>query len=181
MLAQTVMTVEELVQLPERDVRRELIQGELIEMVPPNARHGAVAARLAAQLLRHVEARGLGSVGVESGFVLHRDPDTVCAPDVSFVRADRVPAAGEPEAYWEGPPDLAVEILSPSDQPDLVAQKTTAYLRAGTRMVWLVDPAACTVTVHGPGTAPRTLSGDEQLPGGHILRGLEVAVAELFS
>ena len=132
---------------------------------------------------RHVRQRKLGVVLVgDAGFGLARDPDTLRGPDVAFVSRDRVPSEDEQVRVFEGPPDLAVEVLSPSNTPESVRAKVADYLAAGTRLVWLVDadPERETVTIYRSLLAPRTLSRDDDLDGADVLPGFRVALAKLF-
>ena len=110
----TLMTADDLAALPDDGYRYELDRGVLVRMPPPKLRHGLVTSRFARLLGDHVDERGLGAVGTESGFLLARDPDRVVAPDVFFIRADRLPPDDEQDRYLPFP-DLAVEVLSPSD------------------------------------------------------------------
>ncbi len=97
--------------------RYELDRGRLLTMTPARTRHGAVTLRLGAALANHVDASKAGVVlAGEPGFKLESDPDTVRAPDVAFIARDRIPREGLPVRFWTGAPDLAVEVLSPSDE-----------------------------------------------------------------
>ncbi len=101
----------------------ELIAGELVMMSPAGFDHGRFASRIVTALENHVSRQGLGIVTTaEAGFQLARDPDTVRAPDVAFVRADRIPPGGV-KGYFQGAPDLAVEVVSPSDRPTKSRQR----------------------------------------------------------
>jgi Uma2 family endonuclease len=174
-----ITTAEEL--LRAGDIGRcELIRGELHMMIPPGAKHGWIAINLTGPILNHVKANGLGKVyAAETGFLLRRDPDTVRAPDVAFVRSDR---PGPPDrGYYPGAPDLAVEVLSPDDRPGYVREKVSEWLEAGTRAVWVVDPHARTVVVHEANDEPRVFGGADTLPGGDVLPGFELAVGEIFA
>ena len=145
----TRMTAEELLRLPENGKRYELVGGELREMVPAGARHGDVAMTLGILLGQHVRAERLGRVlAAETGFRISRDPDTVRAPDVSFVSRERVPPGGPPDGYWELAPDLAVEVVSPNDTAAEVQSKAQMWLESGVRLVWVVYPDTRSVVVH---------------------------------
>jgi Uma2 family endonuclease len=118
----------------------ELVDGRFVFMSPAGARHGRVVARVSRALSDFVEAQDVGVVLVgDVGFVLRRRPDAVRAPDVAFVRAERV-AGGLPAEFFPGPPDLALEVTSPSDRWPDVEHKAREFLAAGTRAVWVIDP-----------------------------------------
>src|SRR5437879_7757494 len=137
---QALMTANELlhVRIPEK--RAELVRGKLVVREPAGLRHGRVAMDLARRLADHVDARGLGQVyAAETGFALARDPDTVRAPDIAFIRGNRLPDP-EPTGFPDLAPDLVVEVLSPGDRPGEVLAKVADWLSAETRLVWLVDP-----------------------------------------
>jgi Uma2 family endonuclease len=120
--------------------RWELVRGELKEISPAGSRHGIIAMRIACRLAPFVEARGLGvTFAAETGFLLDQDPDTVRAADLSFVATARASLA-EDDGFFPGPPDLAVEVLSPSDRVSDVADKVEMWLKSGCRAVWIVDP-----------------------------------------
>jgi Uma2 family endonuclease len=109
-------TADELLKLPRGKVRYELVKGELQSMSPAGSEHGAVTLRLSTLLDQFVTDRGLGlAFGAETGFLIHRDPDTVRAPDLAFVGQERIPPESPPQGFWPGAPDLAVEVVSPGD------------------------------------------------------------------
>jgi len=118
-------------------------------------------------------------VAVDPGFVLERRPDTVRAPDVCFVRVQRIPNDTKPP-FLEGAPDLAVEVLSPSNTKREMAEKVAQYLATGARLVWLVDPEAHTVMVHRPDHDAEILNVGDSLSGHDVLPGFECPVAEIF-
>jgi len=174
-----ITTAEQL--LEAGDIGRcELVRGELRTMIPPSFQHGRITIKLTRPIVNHVEAHGLGTVvAAETGFVLSREPDTVRAPDIAFVRTARGP--GPDRGYFPGAPDLAVEVLSPDDRPRYVREKVAEWLEAGTRAVWVVDPRVRTVTVHTPAEDPRVLQEAEILDGGDVLPGFTLAVRNVFS
>ena len=180
MVIATRMTAAELELWPDGEGKQELIRGTLIEMSPPGGEHGRIAAVLGGLLWSFVRDRHLGVVMVESGFVLERDPDTVCGPDVAFVRAERLPDTGVPQSFWEGSPDLAVEILSSSERRAQIARKMDIYRATGTRLIWCVDPRRRTVSVHAPGRPTRVLSAGDSLDGEEVLPGLVIPLSEVF-
>jgi Uma2 family endonuclease len=137
-------------------------------MSPAGARHGSVAVELILLIGMYVRQRGLGRVfDCSTGFRL---PDgNVRVPDVAFVAAERISSV--PESFFPGAPDLAIEILSPGDQPREVLDKVGEYLEAGTLAVWVVDPRARVVTVHRSLSDTVTVATDGELDGGQALPG----------
>ena len=151
-------------------------------MAPTGGEHGVLTIRLGRLLDEYVEAHELGLVcGAETGFVLRRTPDTVRAPDVSFVAKERVPTTGVPKTYWPFAPDLAVEVVSPSDRFDEVQIKVSEYLTAGTRLVWIVNPATRTIFVHRSAHDVKALGGDDELNGEDIVPGFRCPVRRVFA
>ena len=175
------VTAEELFALPDDDCRRELVDGVIITMSPTGAAHGVVSVRIGRLLDEHVSARGLGvCCGAETGFILRRNPDVVRAPDAAFVAARRIPDTGVPTAYWPFAPDLAVEVVSPSERRADVQVKVAEYFAAGAREVWVAEPASRTVHVHGsPGTV-QVFGADDTLTGRDLLPGFRCEVRRLF-
>ena len=115
-----------------------------------------------------------------AGVKLAADPDTVREPDIAFLRRDQIPAAGVPDGFWPGAPDLAVEIKSPGDRRSEIRTKVDDYLARGVRMVWVVDPKWKTVTRHLPHASPVTFGMDDMLDGGDIVPGFTCPVQRLF-
>ena len=175
------ITAEELFRMRDDGFRYELVAGKLRKTAHAGALHGVIGSRLAAAIGVHVDQHRLGIVlGADTGFKLARDPDTVRAPDVAFVSRARIPASGIPIGYWSGPPDLVVEVLSPTDVRSEIAEKIAEYLQSGVRQVWFVDPAARRVTIHRPNAAPESLGESETLDAGEVLPGFRYPLSRLF-
>ena len=176
-----VMTAEELLRLPDDGMRHELVCGELRSMPPTGWEHGRVTSRFDRSLGPFVEAHGLGEVVTgEPGFLLTTNPDTVRAADVAFVRRERLEGAGRVRGYWDGAPDLAVEVISPNDLYTEVDEKVAEWLEHGTRLVFVANPRRRTVAVHRPGQPVRILSENDTLDGEDVVPGWTLPTRELF-
>ena len=176
---QEIMTAQQLLDAPELG-RCELLEGELVTMSPAGYEHGVVAGRLHTRLATFVEQRSLGTVtAAETGFQIGHDPDTVRAPDVGFIRSDRVPPE-RTRGYFQGPPDLAVEVVSPGDTAGEVLSKVRDWLLAGCRSVWVVDPTSQTISVYGGSHEPAMLTAADQLTDEAMLPGFRLRVADVF-
>jgi Uma2 family endonuclease len=171
----TLLTADELLQLPDDGWRYELVRGELRKMSPSGARHGRVAAEIVGSLIAHMKRNRTGAVySSETGFRISRQPDTVRAPDAAFVRSERVTEAA---GFFEGPPDAAFEVISPGDTYSEIEEKTRDWLRAGVKAVVVVDPRTRTVRVHrmdGARNVEDIIEIDDVIPGWRL------SLAELF-
>jgi Uma2 family endonuclease len=174
------MTADELLSLPRDGHRYELVRGELRELSPVGWPHGTIALHLGALLDTFVRSSGLGTVGVEVGFRLESHPDTVFGPDVAFLSRERLASAESLEGYITGPPDLAVEVVSPNDTYNEVHEKALDWLAFGARLVWVVASRRRTVTVYRASDDIVVLDAEATLDGGEVVPGWSVLVAELF-
>jgi Uma2 family endonuclease len=177
----TLATADELFGMPDDGFRYELVKGELRRMPPAGSEHGVVSVNITVVIALFVKTHGLGVVfGAETGFKIASDPDTVRAPDLAFVRRERIPAEGIPRTFWPGAPDLAVEVISPGDTYTEVEEKVHDWLDAGTRMVLVLNPRTRTVSVYTSYTTVVRLTEADTLDGGEVLPGFTCRVAELF-
>lgn len=175
-----LVTAEQLLRMTGDGLRRELVGGELRMMSPAGFEHGGIVVELTLRLASHVKAHGLGRVvAAETGFQLSRDPDTVRAPDIGFVRQARLSGAPT-KKFFAGPPDLAVEILSPGDRPMEVSEKISAWLTHGAAAVWVIDPATRTARVCRPNQTDRLLSEADELTDDDLLPGFRCRVGDLW-
>jgi Uma2 family endonuclease len=182
------MTAADLSRLPDDARGYELVEGRLVRMTPTGTGHAADASTLDHALNLFVRERRLGRViSSEAGFLVSQlgEPDTVLAPDVAFVRAERVPPRDSPEwnGYWRLAPDLVVELASPSQSHSELAAKARLWLRAGTRLVWVVWPMSRQIDVWRPGAdAPiATFGFADSLDGLDVLPEFQYSVASLFA
>lgn len=182
MSVKQLVTAEELQRMPNPlDRRRELVDGEIIEMSPTTMWHGMIVGNVTESIKQFVRQHNLGIVAVgDPGHVLRRDPDLVRAPDISFVGSENIPASGFPErGFWEGWPTLAIEVVSPDDKASDVHAKVHQFLEAGTKQVWVLWPERQSMTVHDQDGA-RELRPEAHLEGGDVLPGFSVMVSDLF-
>ena len=178
-------TAEELIEMPDDGVERDIIRGELREreMTLRNRRHSVVEGNLVYFLKSWLESQPLprGEVPCgEAGFRLRRDPETFVGIDLAYVSGDMVTRCDPNTKFYEGPPVLAIEILSPSDQHEKIVEKVALYLEVGTA-VWVVDPDFRTVSVHHAGRPVALYNDQQELPGDPELPGFRVAVSRLFN
>jgi Uma2 family endonuclease len=175
-----LMTAADLWQM-EDDFHYELIEGELERMSPATPEHGWIENWFGWRIRGHAEANQLGEVfGSSAGYFFGHNPDTLLEPDVSFVRAERLPPGSDWRAFFDIAPDLVVEIISPSERRAYLDRKIAIYLGAGVRLVWFVDPRRRTITVFAPDREPTVLDESDDLAGGDVLPGFRVSVADCF-
>jgi Uma2 family endonuclease len=175
-----LMTAEQLLATPVPNKRTELVRGVLVVREPASFWHGVVSAALTKLLTQHVDSQRLGRVvTAETGFTLERDPDTVRAPDVAFVRQERLP---DPAArgFAELAPDLVAEVLSPDDRPGETLAKVGDWLNAGTRLVWIVDPARRRARVYRADGSETVLGEAGVLDGEDVVPGFSCGLGEIL-
>jgi len=167
--------------MPDDGFRYELVEGNLREMAPAGHQHGRIAINVSTPLAQHVKANNLGVVyAAETGFKLASNPDTVRAPDVAFVRRERVESVGDSEGFWPGAPDLAVEVVSPGDRYTDVEEKVFDWLDAGARLVIVANPRKRLVTVYRSLTDVVVLTEADVLDGGDVVPGFAMSVKDIF-
>ena len=174
-------TADELLRHPGDGYRYELIEGELKKMAPAGNEHGFLAAVFAGLLITYVRAEKLGKVyAAETGFKIYANPDTVRAADAAFVSQKRLDEVGPVQGYWPGAPDLAAEVISPNDLYTEVSAKVAEWLRAGSKMVVVVNPRTQQVLIHAPDADVKVLGMDDVLEGGEVVPGWQLPIQELF-
>ena len=174
-----LLTADELQHVYVPDKRVELVRGLLVVRELPGMRHARVAMDLALALGAHVRAAALGRVYAEAGFKLASNPDTVRGPDVAFIRRDRIPDP-EPTGFAHFAPDLVVEVISPGDRAGEVLAKVADWLSAGTRLVWVLDPARRVARVYRDDGTEQILTADESLDGGDVVPGFSCPLREIL-
>ena len=172
------MTADELLFMPDKDLRHELVRGVLISHDLRGDQEGAVIPRIAWLLGNFCDRKGAGSVTVSSGYLLERNPDTVCCPALAWVAPRRVEErfVGYPELA----PDLVVEVKSPSNSNREMADRALMWLSHGTRMAVVADPRTVSLTVFRPGQPPMVLGEFDVFGGGDVLPGFSEPVWKFF-
>lgn len=175
MTVTSLTTADELFDLSNDAFRYELVRGELRRMSPSGIAHGRVAARIVGSLINHLELDPVGEAyTAEVGFKIARNPDTVLAPDVAFVRKDRVV---DTPKFYDGAPDVAFEVVSPNDSDAEVEEKAADWLRGGALAVVVVDPASKSVRIH---RSTGTMSVADAIAIDDVIPGWRLPLAKLF-
>jgi Uma2 family endonuclease len=172
-----VYTVEDFMALPDNGKRYELIEGELIEMPGANLKHGKITSLLFGELHDYLKQKPLGTVLNNLAFQLNRKNAPI--PDLAFVKIERLNNLDETKPF-PGAPDLAVEIMSPTDKWSEVSKKVRLYLANGTSLVWIVDPFDLAVNVYTPPRQRQLLLETDILTGGKLISGFSVPIARIF-
>jgi Uma2 family endonuclease len=180
MTTPALVTADELRRLQPSDKRTELVRGRMIVREPAGFRHGDIAMAIALAIGHFLRTHSIGRLlAAETGFVLFTNPDTVRAPDVAFVRHERIPDP-IPRGYARFAPDLAVEVLSADDRPGEVLEKVTDWLKAGTRLVWVVDPERRIARVYRTSGTDSLLAESDALDGEDLLPGFKCPLTEVL-
>ena len=181
--ATKMLTAEEFFDLPDpKDgTKLELVRGEVFVMPGPGVEHGEVQLALGSLLKVFLLANKIGRVMTESSTVVDRDLDTVRGPDISYYSKERMPLGLRVVKYHDQPPDLCVEVVSPSNTKKELRQKIKEYFFAGVRLVWVVDPEDRSITVLAAPDEGRTFYGDVEFDGGDVLPGFRCKVSDLFA
>ncbi len=175
-----ITTAEQLLQAGDIG-RCELLRGELVMMSPAGSEHGDIVNNIAYFLTQHVRGHNLGKVKTgEPGFIVERNPDTVRAPEVAFVRADRLHLDPGPP-FFPGHPDLAIEVVSPSDAATEVLSKVHMWLDAGCESVWVVDPKEQAISIYRRDGTHRVRRAGETLDDEPLLPGFALPIDEVFA
>lgn len=179
MSSRALLTAEDLLHNDIPNKSTELVRGVLVVRELPSGWHGHLAAKMVFLLGQHVYPAKAGMLfGQETGFVIERDPDTVRAPDVAFVHARRTAAIDDGHVPFA--PDLAVEILSPNDRPGETLAKVADWLNAGTRLVWVLDPARRLARVHRADGSIDIVRAGQALDGEDVLPGFSCSLGEIL-
>ena len=174
------MTAEELYRYQPADKDTELIRGRMVVREPPSQSHGLYAANLCRIVATFVHTQRLGAVFTQdTGFQITWDPDTVLAPDLAFIRRERL-RLDSPRVYGEVVPDLVAEILSVSERRRRAQWKMARWRAAGVSLGWLIEPRSHTATMYLADGRIAVVPAAGQLLGGDVLPGFACALEEVF-
>ncbi len=176
----TRVSLEEFLALPETKPYKELVDGEVVEKPIPAPVHSRLVPRIAASLIAHLDQSLEADVDSE---LRHADLDNewVFLPDISVTKKGRRPPPAEEEGPVETMPDLAIEVLSPDDQPGRITRRVSYYTRAGVTLLWIIDPVDESVTIFERGAPPRVARAPETLSAEPVLAGFTLDLAALFA
>ena len=180
-LTKRLMTVDDLLSAPDDGYRYELIHGKLVKRPASGFEHGVCSANINMSIGAYVQAHRLGVTLIVVTFLLATDPDHARIPDVAFVSAERLHLIEDRARAFPAAPDLAVEVISPTDRLTQVREKVADWLAHGVRIVIVVNPRNRTVEVHRPQRAMVTLTEADTIDGGDVVPGWRMAVADIFA
>ena len=177
----TLLTAEEFFRLySHKDGRFELVDGEVLELAPVNEEHGEVAFNINGAFHHYSRRFGIGRGGVETGYRVRQSPDVVRGPDVSFNVRNRREGEKPLRTFVPGAPDIAVEVVSPSNTATDMTRKVSEYLEAGSQRVWAVYPTTRTVSVHRADGTTVAFTGEDVITDEELLPGFSLPLTEIF-
>ncbi|MEM7330462.1 MAG: Uma2 family endonuclease [Chloroflexota bacterium] len=167
--------------LPPDASRGELVRGEFKPMSPASFHHGTIAHKISLLLGMHILQEKSGVMcAAETGFLIAKNPDTVRAPDAAFVTNEKFEKFASEKGFFDGAPDLAVEVISPSETAVEIETKIIEYLEAGTQLVWILYPQTQTITIHQAPNIVKKLANQDMLIGDPLFPNFSVPVDEIF-
>ena len=180
------ITIHDIEEMEARGIIREIVHGQWVsdeEYRMAGELHGAIATNLIIALGSYVKAHQLGRVyPADTTYILEEDANSVQVmhlPDVSFVAAHRVKTQNR-ETFYQIAPDLAIEIISPSERAADIRTKLKDYLRAGVRQVWQIYPDTQEVVVYSEDGSVQTYETGQTILNVEFLPGLELPISTIF-
>ncbi len=178
MSTQMLMTDEELMQLPKDGHKYEYVEGEL-KVSPTGMLHESIGVKLINKLFQFVDKKKLGGVyGSSVGYRMQSG--NLLSPDASFVRKSKLPHGKSPEGFGYFAPDLAVEILSPSERVIQVEKKVAEYFENGSELVWIINPKKRTATVYHSMNDCQVFCENDKLTAGEVIPGFFCRLRDLL-
>ena len=165
----------------QNDGRYELVRGDVIELAPANDEHGEISINIGTAFNNYSRQSGFGRTRSETGYRLEQNPDTVRGPDISFVLLPRGLEVTLTRRFVAGAPDIAVEVVSPSNTAAGMANKVGEYLAAGSQRVWVTYSTTRSVVVHRADGTTVTYRGNDVITDEDLLPGFSLPLSEIFS
>jgi Uma2 family endonuclease len=177
-----LVTADELFLMPDTKRGCELVRGKITKYMPAGNLHGVIALKIGRVIGNFVEENNLGVVvaAAETGFIISRNPDTVRAPDAAFIGNEKLAKHGITEKFFPVAPDLAVEVVSPSDKKRDIEEKIKDYLTAGVPIVWIIYPQNRVAAVYRQSNIVSILREDDELDGENILPNFRLSLSKIF-
>lgn len=176
-----LITAEEFLRMDLGEGLHELVRGEIIALNPPEAEHGYICLNIGSILREFGRGAGHG-YAVSNDSAVGIDDNTVRGADVAYYSEARWPRSRLSRGHVPVPPDLVVEVYSPSNRPGEMLGKVAEYLSAGVPMVWAVDPRRRTLAIYrGDAPTPTVLNEGDAVEGLPELPGFRCQVAEFFA
>jgi Uma2 family endonuclease len=158
----------------------ELVEGELVEVMSTGFIHGIVAQRIGRFIGNFADENNLGEVTAsETGFVL--EENTYRGADCAFISNENLEKYGYPQGFFPTSPDIAIEVVSPSNTSDEMLQKVNLYLKNGSRLVWLIYPKLKMITVYRQNNVVNLLREPDTLEGEDVLPNFSLSLEKLFA
>ena len=180
-IAEALLRLEDYLSLPDTGTRTELVQGRIIEMPPPEPKHGRFCGKIAMFVGIYVYEHQLGEViSNDAGVITRRNPDSLRGPDIAFYSQAKLPSNDTWEGYFDFVPDLVFEVRSPSDRWSEMVQKAGEYLAAGVPIVVVLNPDTKSAHIFEGDQAPRILGPEDTLSFPGILDGFALVVGRIF-
>jgi Uma2 family endonuclease len=174
-------TAEDLLDFQNSPWQHELIHGVLYRMPPTGDEHGYLAGNFFGWLFQHVKINQLGELfAAETGYVVQTNPDSVIAPDCSFISKNRWSTDQLSGKYLRTAPDLVAEVVSPNDRPREVQEKVERWLQFGVRAVVVIDPKSQTVTVNSPSQQKILYGPDDTMDLNFVVPGFTLPIHRIF-
>jgi Uma2 family endonuclease len=175
------MTAEQFAQRADPGHPEELVRGRIVPMPMPKPRHGEICSQAVRLLGNWVEDHDLGRVlSNDTGVITERDPDTVRGANIPFYSYARVPKGPPPDRYLDTPPELIIEVFSPSDRWPKVLAKVAEYLNAGTTLVIVLDDQRRLAHLYRADGTTSLLGADDELTIPDLLGDFRVRVGRFF-
>ena len=178
---QPALTAEEFFALPDRLGRGELVRGEIVQMPPTGFEHGLICGNIYRALWNFAVPNKLGRVTTnDSGVITHRKPDSVRGPDVCYYSFQRVPGSVAPKGYPNTPPDVSVDVKSPSDRWRDILEKVSELLTSGVTIACVIDPDRRQAHLYRDDVPVQIVNEDGELVFPDVLPGFSVPLATIL-